>query len=211
MPSELDAHDILFSPLKKRRAEQAARRAAAPLEGAESTPVRSRADSYAPATDRAVAYAIADAEPAPLISSKAIGGIAVVAAITTAAILMRGPKLEPSAQHETNADEHPWWTAARQQWADESMRIWPIIVRKGRPTTASFAAVKAPASSGTPSSKTGGVAPSGPRVPSGSDNPYSSAAQATPRAPTKASDNPYGDSPAPRACKPAAASTDNPY
>ena len=94
-------------------------------------PVRSRADSDAPPTDRAVAYAIEDTDAGPLVSSKLIAGIALAAAIATTAVLMRTPNLEASAQDETAAEERTWWTAAREQWANESMRVWPIVIRNG--------------------------------------------------------------------------------
>lgn len=231
MPSELDTHDLLFNPVRKRRAQQAARRAAGQAEPSETPPVRTRADSDAPPTDRAVAYAIADADAGPLVSSKLIAGIAVVAAVATAAVLMRTPKLEASAQDETNANDQTWWTAAREQWANETMRVWPIVIRKGRSVTTTAVASKAPivaeASApaapapltGTPAGQAaapkpspGGMATPGRTTePTQSDNPYSDAPRAIPRAPAKATDNPYSETPASGARKPAAAGTDNPY
>jgi len=233
MPSELEAHEILFSPLKKRRAEQSTRRAADQPEPSENAAVQSRVrhDSDAPPTDRAVAYAIEDADAGPLVSSKAIGVIAVAAAIATAAVLMRTPKLEAGAQDEATADERTWWSAAREQWANDSMRVWPIVLRKGRSMTTTAAADKAPPNAtpnaATPASpvtaSTTGQAvaqapkaaaaatPSSAKVSAGSDNPYSNSPRVTPSASAKASDNPYADSPVPRAPKPTAAGPDNPY
>jgi hypothetical protein len=232
MPSELDAHDILFSPLKKRRAEQAARRTADKPDPTESTPVRSRADREVPATDRAVAYAIselAEADAGPLVSSKLIGAIAVIAAIATAAVLMRTPKLETSADDEIAAEPSNWWTAAREQWADENMRVWPIAIRADRSRATVAAAGKlapnpgvnaasppAAASAATPASAAAATSTSAapPSAGARAIAPPSNAADAprsTPGAPANTSDNPYSDSPAPRAKKPAAVGTDNPY
>jgi hypothetical protein len=231
MPSELDTHDILFNPLKKRRAEQAARRSAEQPASAESTPVPSRGDRHAPITDRPVAYAIseiADSDSGPLVSSKLIGGIAVVAAIVTAAVLMRTPALGTSAD-ETAGEDPKYWTAAREQWADENMRVWPIVIRAGRSGALAANASKAPPSAAPGAAAVAPVAnantvkavaappigtaatPARAAAAEPSDNPYANTPRARAAAPTKASDNPYGDSPAPRARKPAAAGTDNPY
>jgi hypothetical protein len=230
MPSELDTHDILFNPLRKRRAERAARRTADPSP-AESTPVPSRSDRDAPATDRAVAYAIselAESDAGPLISSKWIGGIALVAAIVTAAVLMRTPKLEASVDEEAAAEPSGWWSAAREQWANEQMRVWPIVISAGRSgahavkvskaaaTAASTTATPPPAVASTvqavaPAANPVPAAPGRTKVFAASDSPYSNAPGTKPLAPANASDNPYGDSPAPRARRPEAASTDNPY
>jgi hypothetical protein len=195
MPSELDTHDILFNPVRKRRAEQAARGTAEKPKLSDRAPVPSHADKDAPPTDRAVAYAIAEADTGPLVSSKLIAGIAVAAAIVTAALLMRTPKLEASAQDETAADDRSWWTAAREQWANETMRVWPIVIRGNR--------------SGAKVTATAIPRPANPPTPS--DTSYPGARRAVPSIPAKASDNPYSDSPAPRLNKPAAAGTDNPY
>jgi hypothetical protein len=231
MPSELDTHDILFNPLRKRRAEQTARRTADPFR-AESTPVHSRSDRDAPATDRAVAYAIselAESDAGPLISSKWIGGVALVAAIVTAAVLMRTPKLEVGVDDEAAAEPSGWWSAAREQWADEQMRVWPIVISAGRSgaqaVKVSKAAATAASTTATPPAAFASTvqamapaanppvaaAPGRTGVSAASDNAYSNAPGTKPLAPAKTSDNPYGDSPAPRARKPATPSTDNPY
>ena len=201
MPSELDTHDILFNPLNKRRAEQTTRRTA----DRPSSP-----DRDAPTTDRPVAYAIsdiADAEVGPLIYPKWIAGIAAVAAIFTAAVLLRTPALGTSAESGTvAAGVNQWWTVARQQWADESMRVWPLVVRAGH-SKATAAEVRKNALTIPPPAA---EAPAQIDLAARSRNPYSTEPRTKTAAPTKAPSNPYGDSPA-RQKTPAATRTDNPY
>jgi hypothetical protein len=209
MPSELDTHDILFNPARRRP-----RSPSASSRGPEDSQRTAAVDG--PATDRAVAYAIENERSSPWFSARTLIALATVAAALGAVALMRVPELRDSGNDPTDVEQGSWWTPAREQRTNETLRLGSMALRaQGSRTTAEVARQPAAQAAPPPATQTATPPPATQAATPAPATPQPAARTATPKppvAPAKTGDNPYDDTTVSRSRRPAAAQgTDNPY
>ncbi len=219
MPSELDTHDLLFNPARRReRKPRSEQDAAGSTESAPGKTTPQTGDKPAETPRFAVARHIGGDEPEPLLSTRSWILLAVaVAAIAGAIFLFKKPKENPeAAAAATTEAPRPVETAppvptpivsAAPPAASEA----PVASASAQPAASASSASVANAAK-PPAAKPIMPKQVGPVAPAPAAAPARAAAPKPAAAPAPASDNPYGDTPAPR--KPAAAapkSNDNPY
>jgi|SoiMethySBSTD1v2_1073268.scaffolds.fasta_scaffold06280_10 hypothetical protein len=220
MPSELDTHDLLFNPARRKSTKPRS-----DAGSVDSAPVKTTAETGEKLVETprfAVARHIGGDEPEPLLSTRSAILIAVaVAAIAGAIFLFRKPKENPEVPPAAAATEvapRPIETAPpaptpKVSAAPPAASEASVASASAQPAASESSAAGKGASAPTPpAAKPITSKPVGPVASPPTAAPARAVAPKPAAAPAPASDNPYGDTPAPR--KPAAAapkSNDNPY